>query len=118
MSEQNKSTAAGHTAGQPVSNANKLEQHAPGPWVASWETGHIVSPAIKEAGKIVCTFPGTNAEGYRYANARLIVAAPELLEALENTLAMLELLNAPGTHDPIEARVYQARAAIARAKGN
>jgi len=51
------------------------------------------------------------------ANARLIAAAPELLEALKGTVAMLELLNATGSNDPIEARVFKARAAIARATG-
>jgi hypothetical protein len=47
---------------------------------------------------------------------RLDAASPELLEACKGLLAMLELLNAPGTHDPIEARVYQARAAISKAE--
>lgn len=51
------------------------------------------------------------------ANARLIAAAPELLSALEDTLRLLELLNAPGTGDPIEAAVYAAKQAIAKAKG-
>lgn len=47
----------------------------------------------------------------------LLAAAPELLDALDGVLRMLELLNAPGTHDPIEARIYQARAAISKALG-
>ncbi len=54
------------------------------------------------------------------ANARLIVRAvnchEELVKALQNTLSMLTLLNVPGMNDPIEARVYQARAALDRAK--
>jgi len=49
------------------------------------------------------------------AYGRLFCAAPDLLEALRGVLSMLELLNRPGTNDPIEARVFQARAAIAKA---
>ncbi len=56
----------------------------------------------------------------REANAELVVHATncheELIKALENTLSMLTLLNAPGMNDPIEARVYQARDVLARAK--
>lgn len=51
------------------------------------------------------------------ANARLIAAAPELLEALENLLPMAEkfLRNAPS--HPDNAMLEDARAAIAKAKG-
>lgn len=37
-----------------------------------------------------------------------------LRAALQNTTRLLALLNAPGTNDPIEAAVHQARAALAK----
>jgi len=48
---------------------------------------------------------------HRIANARLIAAAPELLEAL---VGMLDALPSATTHPAIQA----ARAAIAKAKGD
>lgn len=47
----------------------------------------------------------------------LAASAPALYEALKGVLGMLELLNATGTNDPIEARVYAARAALKSAEG-
>lgn len=53
--------------------------------------------------------------GSAEANAKLIASAPELAERLRDVLAMLELLNRPGTNDPIEACVYKAREALKKA---
>jgi hypothetical protein len=49
------------------------------------------------------------------ANARLIAAAPDLLEALEGTAALLEAL---GYAADDSLTVGAARAAIAKAKGS
>jgi len=83
-------------------------QHTPGPWRAS----------------IYCIWGGINGDTYvagtqtaigadaQEANARLIAAAPELLEALEAVVACWN------HHDVGKAYVEDlARAAIAKAKG-
>src|SRR5690606_2674260 len=58
------------------------------------------------------------AEGYPVeANARLIAAAPELLEALEDLASLAEAaMREVGEYD-IEAELADARAAIAKATG-
>lgn len=49
------------------------------------------------------------------ANARLIAAAPEMLEALERCIA---IANSAGGHGVIPGRIIEiARAAIAKARG-
>lgn len=84
-------------------------KHTPGPWRITAQGKHVVSV---EDGRI-CAAPEHMAKWNWDANARLIAAAPELLEALEliaNT-------------DPVEAAldpqraVRVARAAIAKAEG-
>ena len=91
-------------------------KHTPGPWG---------SPSFKP--KTICSASGLIADcdmsGHRsgeenIANARLIKAAPDLLEALE------EILNTvPGnSEDPVAKRYFQyletvAKAAIAKATG-
>jgi hypothetical protein len=49
------------------------------------------------------------------AKARLMDAAPDLLEALENTLLALEYLDA--IHGSFPKNIAKARAAIAKARG-
>lgn len=84
-------------------------------WIATEdahvERGHDPRSWGLESGSLICEMRDGPP-----ANAALIVRAcnahQALVDALRGTLAMLELLNAPGTHDPIEARVYAARAAL------
>lgn len=93
----------------------KTNQHTPGPWIVKNGDVHAEQYGLLAAVRYLGNSQSQKNE--REFNARLIASAPDLLEALKTTLAMLELLNAPGTNDPIEARVYQARAAIAKATG-
>lgn len=104
-----------------------MEQHTPGPWA--------IKPMIDEDQVGIFSGPGASrgdwGGGYaggspRYvavadkrdtpaetlANARLIAAAPELLEALEALLSYDNL----GAYDRATVR-QQARAAIAKATG-
>ena len=94
-------------------------EHTPGPWVASqgteteperWtvvaENGPPWWIAVVENGQ-----PGDSLET-EAATARLIAAAPELLEALIELVSMTEGLVSMDTGD-----LPQARAAIAKATG-
>ena len=111
------------------------EQHTPGhtlgPWMDCGEgrlkhpvTGGPVATRVVEAkgwGRIFEVFDYSNESD---ANFRLIIAAPELLTALEaatNALA-IESINRFGnrhfeTAKAIETIIAEARAAIAKAKG-
>ena len=88
-----------------------MDKHTKGPWRLSEEkfSSLYVEPFI-------CAIFGTDKTAE--ANARLIAAAPELLEALENLhaniaeYARINNLGGFGNQD-----MQQARAAIAKAKG-
>jgi hypothetical protein len=100
-------------------------KHTPGPWIH--DTRGYPHPDVKAASgrNIACTWGVNNQpktpeaaaaqQEIARANARLIAAAPELLEALK------EVLNNPAgdydASDGYENAVKQARAAIAKATG-
>lgn len=116
-------TAPGRKAGGVV-----LTQHTPGPW-------HIVSAADPIEKTIMFSFGGFVGDGdnapiattctssysdelrpaVALANARLIAAAPDLLDALDELLSSIGL-NAVGWPETEDA-MRNARAAIAKAKG-
>ena len=79
-------------------------QHTPGPWTAAW-------PDIQAHGGIVAELNTIDERGH--ADARLISAAPELLEALEQCADWL----ARSTRIDDREQAEDARAAIAKAKG-
>jgi len=81
-------------------------KHTPGPWKAHAEGGTVFG----ELGLLIASTPDRNAE-----NARLIAAAPELLEALECLLS-LGASEHFGKWDDWE-EVKAAKAAIAKAQG-
>lgn len=121
-------------------------KHTPGPWVAGWGRG-LTGPTTPSVGGACCggkgweTFPvsrgtetiaicpvQTQGFGYRdkivgsaQANASLIAAAPEMLEALPDLSHVISWLE--NGCDPakaaVELRHYQSRidAAIAKAEG-
>jgi hypothetical protein len=94
-----------------------MSAHTPGPWEA---IGNLVrSPMDKESGSGVmlaeCAdrwFLKVNSDEAK-ANARLIAAAPELLEALQNLLAVAGVR----IDDPRIVQFDAARAAVAKATG-
>ena len=101
-------------------------KHTPGPWVietvpTSVGICHKIGPfpprrpddVTSRSACLYADYPsGYNpADNELYANARLIAAAPELLEALE------ELIAATNHLEPCPATADKARAAIAKAKG-
>ena len=108
-----------------------MSKHTPGPWQAEQAgmNGKIIEWFVRVDGddiaiaSAICDRAGNISE----ANARLIAAAPDLLEALEQTLQLAidwedeargtwqdEALGFLHNDDPI---IKKARAAIAKAKG-
>ena len=89
--------------------------HTPGPWTILPNTPHFVR-AMHPAEGMQPVATVYHFDGELAANARLIAAAPELLEALEAVLPDLEHYVA--THGPgPDKRLAAARAAIAKARG-
>lgn len=94
-------------------------QHTPGPWRPNGNTVEIANGmALRVA---TCTPIGT---GYASkgreesrANARLIAAAPDLLEELKNCISLLESLRGSEANEDgmIDHQISEARAAISKA---
>ena len=95
------------------------QQHTPGPRAYIVPDGHVVRhPQINsDYGPVAnATWLGENKLDQLKANARLIAAAPELLDALEMcTKAMASVLPDFNPYD--QAAYEKARAAIAKATG-
>lgn len=97
--------------------------HTPGPWVAQ---EFLVSGSPTCSANVVCEFPqgcAVKSRVFWEANARLIAAAPDLLDALQNLVADIldyerinNLAPSPGKDDCWQS-VTRARAAIAKATG-
>ena len=83
-------------------------KHTAGPWRYSKAHNDIISMAPGVKSDVVAEY----VLGVSLANARLIAAAPELLEALEELIAATQHLDQ--CH---QATADKARAAIAKAKG-
>lgn len=79
--------------------------HTPGPW-------KVDRPYIRGAGRVIATLESGRNEGEDAANARLIAAAPELFEALENLMDFLF----HGKKD--RQTILRATAALAKARGD
>jgi hypothetical protein len=88
-------------------------QHTPGPWFKN--CGFLIGSDGSDvvAAGLGLGLGADNGDGIRKANALLIAAAPELLEALQR------MLDAPshGTHEAMRRANEAARAAIAKATG-
>ena len=79
--------------------------HTLGPW-------KVDRPYIRGAGRVIATLESGRNEGEDAANARLIAAAPELFEALENLMDFLF----HGKKD--RQTILRATAALAKARGD
>ena len=99
-------------------------QHTPGPWrddfegEPDWGSQTIIqvgagSTLIAD----VCVTDDCISDDEHAANARLIAAAPELLEALQCLLAMPDYDGAISTSTVRRGAKHAARAAIAKATG-
>lgn len=99
---------------------SKKSRHTPGPWYydgPSLNTGaHIIHVA---EGEIAEAFASWNSETEATANARLIAAAPELLDALESACDMLEsVCDGQMREGYYWSQAQELRKIITKAKGN
>ena len=97
-----------------------MSKHTPGPWVVHPTSIHpaVRSIGTAEAGpRRICTVGSTNGNPTDWHNARLIAAAPELLEALERIAngPWPDWINCPEAQCRFDEQI--ARAAIAKATG-
>jgi hypothetical protein len=93
-----------------------LEHLSPAPWRVVPKNGFTVADA---AGNTLVLYPG-NTVPMRQANARLIAAAPELLEALEyawKEMAGWSWTGSAARKGPYDEHRARIRAAIAKARG-
>jgi hypothetical protein len=106
-------------------------KHTPGPWRAQLREGYVEQWEVDGQWEVVATgetelwiADAASHIGCDEANARLIAAAPELLEALEHLAAIAgtgllhrQSLDKQGMVELFEEARAAARAAIAKAKG-
>ena len=99
-----------------------MSKHTPGPWFCPTPLhGTFYVEARIDGGMLqeVASCGPTAEPSQQAANARLIAAAPELLEALHGMLALDEEHHQRGhCDDDVCAEVRKARAAIAKATGS
>ena len=86
-------------------------KHTQGPWETKQSTF-----VHSKRGEFVadCSYPAASDQSEFSANARLIAAAPELLEALEE--AIIEFEGLPHSLGYESTHLYKWRAAIAKAR--
>lgn len=96
-------------------------KHTPGPW--QWfkgGRGGFVFFAVSEVANLTPAYVADNsaAADTMQANAYLIAAAPDLLEALKEVVDVLDMLMLVRDVQPQEGSpAFKARAAIAKAEG-
>jgi hypothetical protein len=89
-----------------------MSKHTSGPWVITHSPLNGYRVSDKTGWGVAVVLKDTNDE----ANARLIAAAPEMLEALEMADELIDQLVIDNTDNYAEERA-KIRAAIATAKG-
>lgn len=89
-------------------------KHTPAPWYFSNEG--VLRVRAKDDDEVVCSYAGYENCEREYANAKLIAAAPDLLEALQNAKRVLEAGKNVKFSDWIET-IQQSKAAISKALG-
>ena len=101
-------------------------KHTPRPWQSDATNKYYSRHVIRHNGLIVATVehsPFDSTQDAEQANARLIAAAPEMLEALENAAMWLGKMIADGAHKNAvaprhcEVTLDRIEKLIAKAKG-
>lgn len=100
-----------------------MSNHTPGPWMIQSRDNDLLFDVVDSrteskliAGPFRHELPTVKGNSETIANARLIAAAPELLEALE-TIVCWQDVDSIGARLTSAQMLTQARAAIAKAKG-
>lgn len=88
-------------------------KHTQGPWSAR-KAAHGPIDIVAEDGRDIVTLYGGGVDEDKADNARLIAAAPEILEALKTANEKLRSLLFDGDEHPL---VAASNAAIAKAEG-
>lgn len=101
-------------------------KHTPGPWFYSQESIDPDWYIVKINGGLIVA--NVNSHLRQVANARIIAAAPDLLEALHAIVEARDALEAArmlsdfggecAAQEFVDRAIYAARAAIAKAEGN
>ena len=105
-----------------LQNGVKIDEeptYTPGPWVFTYGAVYQCSDMDDDEGICIAKADGNSPHTLpteRDANCRLIAAAPELLEALEDCYAFI-VNGEEGGSEPRQDVINQAKAAIAKAKG-
>jgi hypothetical protein len=107
-----------------------MTQHTPGPWIGAgpsfgdplprYTTSIMTEWEHEDGGYIeICELPFHHHDDENEANARLIAAAPDLLEALSKIEAACAVIpeGLEGYLEPLSDALADARAAIAKATG-
>ena len=107
--------------------SERTNTHTPGPW--KWDEGWGAILSCGDVQRLVCpVWTGGNRSGMTesevardVANARLIAAAPDLLEALEDLIeragTSMHQANSDGAEYDVDDELKAAYAAIAKARG-
>ena len=96
-----------------------MSAHTKGPWTTDGGICPVTgSISVVARGPIVYVTDNSAGAENQVANARLIAAAPELLEALEQFAACAEVRDIVAGNTTLACAVFSARAAIAKARGN
>lgn len=91
-------------------------KHTPGPWSVSFECVDPEWAIVATRGGVVIA--NVNADHLQDANARLIAAAPDLLEAVAGLIRLSEAIrHSVGLGKNQLERIERAKAAIAKAEG-
>lgn len=105
-----------------IRGANMTQVHTPGPWAIEkpfQEIGLYVTAANpRRTNPLICYLSELPGKDEAQANARLIAAAPQLLEALEAAVQIIEqLIPEPSARGVAGVVLFQLQAAIASARG-
>ena len=124
MSRLERDSAAALAASKASQAKAKREnaKHTPGPWEAVIQPGcHAVIASLSGGPKAVAIIgnntPDDGNEPMRFANARLIAGAPDLLAALQRIVAVLDKQVASPHLAGRASPLAQAKAAISKVTG-
>lgn len=94
-----------------------MTKHTPGPWFVDGAKPWQIILRTEKTNMLRIASANTQFTRTYAANARLMAAAPELLEALKNATSVLKAFAGHVKDGIADVTLEQARAAIAKAEG-